>query len=498
MKEERYFLVPLSLFVLLFLFLCSKMSPLYPVNDWSDINVYFNTAKAMLHGRTLYSEVFDHKGPLLFFIYALGAVISSDSYLGMFIIQTICWLIFTFSIYFTARIFLSPIYAILVSALTSYFCLYFIWMGGSAEEFILTSEGVSLYFFFNYFKAKQIEHPTKYMFVHSIMFTAVFFIKLSIILFWFFPIIFIFINLLFQRKYKNLVYNILALLAGVMLVSFPIIFYFWAKDALDTAYHVYIELNKQYSSSDDYIYLFTNGLNKLYTTTRENLPLMLLCFAGIFYTPFCTVSNKMAAVSLSLSGCSLIIVIFFNLTYHFYYPLVLLIFVAMGLISLMDYLSQKINLSQNKTFITSILTMILVICIGHCNFFLMGTAELLRLTQPSGPQFVFKNKLEEVQEPTLLNVGFGEGNALFTTAKITPTVKYFFCPNIYYNMYPDIRDSQTRYIENKEIDFVISSTRGFNYEYFENLDALNQNYAKIDSIVSRGAKYYLYKKKDND
>lgn len=32
------------------LFFCSKSSPAYPINDWSDANIYFSAGKGMLAG----------------------------------------------------------------------------------------------------------------------------------------------------------------------------------------------------------------------------------------------------------------------------------------------------------------------------------------------------------------------------------------------------------------------------------------------------------------
>ena len=36
---------------------CSKSSPLYPINDWTDANAYFSCGKGMLNGRVMYSDL---------------------------------------------------------------------------------------------------------------------------------------------------------------------------------------------------------------------------------------------------------------------------------------------------------------------------------------------------------------------------------------------------------------------------------------------------------
>ena len=56
------------------LFFCSKSSPAYPINDWSDANIYFSAGKGMLAGRVMYRDLYDHKGPLIYALHALCAL----------------------------------------------------------------------------------------------------------------------------------------------------------------------------------------------------------------------------------------------------------------------------------------------------------------------------------------------------------------------------------------------------------------------------------------
>lgn len=54
------------------------MSPLYLSNEWSDINIYETIGRAIMSGKSLYVDVFDPKGPMIFIIYALGSKLSSS------------------------------------------------------------------------------------------------------------------------------------------------------------------------------------------------------------------------------------------------------------------------------------------------------------------------------------------------------------------------------------------------------------------------------------
>lgn len=73
---------------------CSKNSFLYPMNDWVDVNCFFTVGRGMTHGLVPYQDLYDQKGPLLYSIYALAALISEQSFLGVFVIETLLFALF--------------------------------------------------------------------------------------------------------------------------------------------------------------------------------------------------------------------------------------------------------------------------------------------------------------------------------------------------------------------------------------------------------------------
>ena len=62
--------------------LCSRSSPLYPLNDWDDVNCFFTVGKAMFSGRVLYRDIYEQKGFLLYVVYGLAWLISRRSFFG--------------------------------------------------------------------------------------------------------------------------------------------------------------------------------------------------------------------------------------------------------------------------------------------------------------------------------------------------------------------------------------------------------------------------------
>ena len=73
---------------------CSKNSFLYPMNDWVDVNCFFTVGRGITHGLVPYRDLYDQKGPLLYDIYALAALISEHSFLGVFVIETLLFALF--------------------------------------------------------------------------------------------------------------------------------------------------------------------------------------------------------------------------------------------------------------------------------------------------------------------------------------------------------------------------------------------------------------------
>ena len=76
------------------LFLCSKSSPLFVLNDWMDANIFFTMGKSMFQGRVLYRDVFDHKGPVLYLLYGLGWLLDHTCFTGVWLLEVLAFAAF--------------------------------------------------------------------------------------------------------------------------------------------------------------------------------------------------------------------------------------------------------------------------------------------------------------------------------------------------------------------------------------------------------------------
>ena len=73
----------------LLLFLCSQSSPLYPTNLWADANCLLTVGRVMRAGGVLYRDVYEQKGPTLYLIHWLAALISDSSFLGVYLLEVL-------------------------------------------------------------------------------------------------------------------------------------------------------------------------------------------------------------------------------------------------------------------------------------------------------------------------------------------------------------------------------------------------------------------------
>lgn len=492
-QEDKRNFVILILYVILLLFFCSKMSPLYPINEWADVNLYFNIGKAIFHGQVPYVDVFDHKGPLIFFIYGIGYLLSNTSFLGIYFIQCLLWILMVSAAYLTAKLYLDKIYALFAAMLLPALMLSHTLNGGSADEFITVFEVISLYLFILYFKDRSAAaHKPAHMLIHGLLCAMTLFIKINLIAFWVFPLLFIFINIIQQKKYRNLLENAIALLLGLSIIALPILLYFIFNNALQDAWDTYIVLNKSYSKPGSIGEILERLFSYLYQQIRYGNFEFIIILIGAIWFPLKYIENRLGKVAIILSFAATYTAIFISSYYIDYYSVPLYAFILLGCIVICRYIKVP---SPSWKYYALFIILALYMGIQQRKFFGMDFSELSGKKENSFDISKFSQIVEQEKNPTLMNLGLDLGNSVFTKADVIPNVKYFISPNLEYDMYPVMRDEQTKYIEQRKVQFIILAEIALNFSYFSQLPALRENYEVVSVIGNEGGRYYLYKLK---
>ena len=91
----------------LLLMICSRSSFLYPMNNWDDVNSYFTMGKGMMNGLVIYRDLYEQKGPYLYFLYGLAYLISHRTFAGVFAFEVVAAAFFLLFAYKSMRLFCS-------------------------------------------------------------------------------------------------------------------------------------------------------------------------------------------------------------------------------------------------------------------------------------------------------------------------------------------------------------------------------------------------------
>lgn len=233
---------------LFLLFYSYTTSPLY-LNEGMDSTIYKTIGLGILEGKIPYRDLFDHKGPMVFYINALGQLIMSGR-MGIFLLQIISLSFAVLFIYKTSRLFGGYGMSFLMSIIFLFVLSGFIEEGNQCEFWMLPYITVSLFLSTKYLCGNRMCHPLAYSFVYGLCFSVVLLTRINDAVSQIGAIVFgVFMYMLMQRRYVQLLQNVLIFICGTLVVLVPVILYFVYNNCFnDFIYGNYI-FNRIYSGS---------------------------------------------------------------------------------------------------------------------------------------------------------------------------------------------------------------------------------------------------------
>ncbi len=465
--------------------ICSKCSPLYPLNNWDDANCFFTVGKSMLHDRTLYQDIFEQKGPLLYFIYAAAYLISDNSFFGVYLLEIAAGFFYlllcakTMLLLCEKRVlFLLPLLTLTVYSSPAFE------QGGSAEEFCLP---LLMYSIYVSVKAIVLETPVgkREWLLIGITSGGVLWIKFTMLGFYFGLGLFMLFYYALNRWGKELVYFLVFLLLGEVIMAVPIFLYFWIHNAISYLFEVYFYCNL-------FLYPVTTMDNKLLSLLL-NLRTGFASYLYNFWISFLLMliglpylwlrSKRLAAVFIMTSLCTFLMIYAGGRCYT-YYSLPMALFMPAGLIALdrlwftsaapcVWVLRKKIT----GAVLTTVIGILLLIAISPNTYMLGYRKEQL-------PQYQFSEIITRTKEATLLNYGFLDGG-FYLTSETTPVCRFFCELNI-----PVAQHEQEAYIQQATTDYVVTRDRLLNSSQYELVTA-----GQFETRRSSYNTFYLYQRK---
>ena len=438
--------------------ICSKSSPLYPMNDWVDANCFFTVGRSMLSGKVLYRDIFEQKGFYLYVLHALAALISDTTFFGGYLLEIAAACCFLFFSYKTALLFcdrfslhLMPVFAALVYT-SSAFC-----QGDSAEELCLPLLAFCL--FTGLRAAKEGDAPSpKESFLVGLCAGVILFVKFSMLGFfagWFVVPAFL---LLRRREPVRLLKTIAVIAAGVAVAALPVLAYFLAHGALDSLLEVYFYDNIfVYALSPDYsAYAGQSTILVGARTALLNNPLagVLLLLALIWMSQQ---QNRLPFMLAAASFTGTLLLVYSTKLRILYYAFVFAPFFMLAVIPV----CLAIEASLSRLRLPSHPALYGAAALALC-FALNNNAYLLFESRETMPQYQFKEIVQTVESPTMLNYGFLDGG-FYTVCGIVPSCRFFCYLNMPLN---ELGAAQDQTLAEGAVDFVVTCEREIAYPLY--------------------------------
>ena len=455
------------LYSLLLVTVCSECSFLYPLNEWTDANCFMTVGKSMMHGIVPYRDLFEQKGPYFYLLYGFASLISSDSFLGVYILEILSGTVF---LYYASRIIslyskdhvtdwaVLALFATIVFSSSAFYC------GGSTEEFSLPLLTYALYIGLRSIKTGEQIRSGQWI-VIGISVGLILWSKYTLLGFYAGWMLYFMIDYLKDRRFGDLGRMILWFAAGIVLTTIPVILYFSANHALKDLYEVYfydnIFLYSHVTKSSFLKNLIQHFLRGGILIAGKNTVILLLV-AALFLVH----NHKPTVKYILLSSAFLFVTSFFGKWTWAYYTLT---FAPFGCIAL-GFLFARTKL------VTSSRLQILAICV--CLAFspvLTPNQSFIGTPRKNTVQYKFASIINKSENPTLLNYGFLDGG-FYQAAGILPDCKAF-CKLA--SPIPEMKALQKEYLKKAKCEFVVSVTE------------LN---TKKYKLVKQSRGYYLYQR----
>lgn len=477
MKKIRYS------YVLVCCFLCaaaallftSTCSPIFATSFWTDTNIYFTMGRGIRHGLMPYRDLYDHKGPLLYFLYSLAAWVSESSFIGVYLMEIAALGLTCFLSYKISEIFVKGHGALLSIPLTAMICVSCTAFnqGGSAEELCLPALAYAVYAYLELF---ETEDKTARSILFGMTAGFVFLIKFTVCGLHFGLGIAAFLYLAACRGIRTAAEHGLKWIAGFLMMFVPIMLLLILTGILAPCIQAYFWDNVNVYEGTPltltgHVY---NALAYLRTQSAINPAVFLLTVLGFLYLGIRTVirrrkENVFELLGYLFSAGLFLLFVYWGEMAHPYYALVFAACICPGMVPLTGILNRLDERSEKKILV-NVSFLLLILAILPVSAGTSRVIPLLSVKREQMPQKQFAKEMqlsagESILDVTSLDQGFYLG------AGVLPACRYFSDNNL-----PSKEKEQEikRYLSEAVPKYVVSIYRdpGDRYELIDEAEGL--------------------------
>ncbi len=498
LKKHKFLLFCFLTAGIILLF-ASRSSPLYPMNDWVDVNCFLTMGRSLLAGKVPYVDLYEQKGPVLYFIYAIIALLSPGSFFGVYVLEVITFGLF---LYYSGKILhlylgegLFPYLA--VALLGGWICVtYAFAYGGSVEEITLFMTAYGFYAALRACKEKRPLHFWEAL-TCGVFCGMLLWIKYTMLGVWLGLAAFLVIWYLGWGHRKKLLPAIGAFLAGIGIVTGVVAAYFLLAGGLKELWTVYFYNNIFLYPKEPELSRMQTIRDCLKSTLELNKEYTWLLWPGLTWALVTVIRDVKPLLLLTLGFAGMTLGTYWGGWNIPYYGLVFAAFPIFGLLlfgQILDLLRVEKGLKKCKLLNPALMAVYLTLALALTGNYVRANtknAYLMEVKREDMPQYRFARIINQQENPSVLNYGFLDGGFYFA-ADVIPQCYYFCQLNV---ITPDTFSVPREFINAGKADFIV--TRDRTLDMYPNIKV--EMYQCVDQaqlyFEYRDRTYYLYKLK---
>ena len=410
--------------LVLLLFVC-PFSPIHRYCFETDEIAYRVVSKGLLKGKIPYRDLFDHKGPLLYFVYALGMLITGGSDIGIWIVFMLINAASFFILYKLVRLYFDPdvsFAGVMITIALLFFHKNSLFFSATKPEHIvllllLASEYI--------FLSRKDKFSCKDMLVLGLLCGGVFMLKMNYCIYYLCFLGMYFLYQLFKKQFKDFFKHALSFLSGIALTCLPFVLFFLAHGALDDLIECYFSFNARYASKAGYEIFYFRPWIQFEAKNAINILFVLAIVA--FLSAFLKAkegsnTRKQLAIYMLLS---FVVVGFITLPLIYRYVLTTLLpLLVWGPCMLAAYLKKHFP-KRHTHIVVSCISAALII------FYIIQISVLWPMIPKEKPEFetTMEKYAEEYPHSTYMFFGNLCHSFFYDLTDEVPDFEYFYVPN---------------------------------------------------------------------
>lgn len=453
----------------LFQLICSKSSPLYPDNDWVDLQCFSTVGRALTNGKVLYRDIYEQKGPLIYFFHAAASLISNESMLGVFLLTVpFVGLYLFFSALILRRLGAGRVFSacavVLLACITHVLPCFA--HGGSVEELNLWLLSAALYIMVCTIKDGRFFSMLA-CFLLGLMAGITLFFKFTITGFFLGFVLFATVWYIREKEYKKLLLSALWFAAGALCIVLPCLLYFALNQALPDFFNAYFYNNLFLYSGIDH----ENGFSTL------RIPGIMAAFGLLSLAWYKFRIPKCGKMVFAVLSCLAMLGVGTYWGHVFvYYELIFLPFAVFAVVPFIRF-AQRVPKLVPAFMLVGTLAL-------AC--FISPNTYLLHYQKEQMPAHRFAARIRQTENATMLNYGFLDGG-FYRAAGILPSNKYFCKLNI---PLPQMLEEHDALLNEGRVDFIVTRNTPVDSPLYSLVDVAAFPFEKQNFV------YYLYQRKD--